>query len=66
MEQYTELDFYKSMFNLQRRATQVAKDNYPQLVNAQLAYPVEDSMPIILSDIKSLERALAILKQDNS
>lgn len=65
--QFTEVDFYKSMFNLQVRLTQIAKDNYPHLVDGKLAYPVDCQEGIqVESDIKSLQRALLILKQDNS
>ncbi len=68
MEQFTEVDFYKSMLNLQVRATEIATDNCPKdMGDGKIGYPVDDGgMDKVLSDIKSLERALAILKQDNS
>lgn len=66
MEQYTEVDFYKSMLNLQVWATEIAANNVPQEIEGKIAYPVDDGgMEQVLSDIKSLQRALAILKQDN-
>ncbi len=67
MDQFTEVDFYKAMLNLQVRATEIAVNNVPIETENGLAYPVSDGgMKLVMDDINSLERALAILKQQNN
>lgn len=66
MNQFTEVDFYKSMLNLQKGATEIAKKQAPVEHEGKIAYPTDDGgMERTLNDIKALERALQILKQDN-
>lgn len=65
--QFTEVDFYKSMLNIQVLITELTKKQCPVEQNGKLAYPVDDGgISKAENDIKSLKRALAILKQDNS
>lgn len=66
MTQFTELDFYKSMLNLQYKATEIAKDNCPKIIDGKIAYPASDGgMDKVKKDIQCLENALRILKEDN-
>lgn len=65
---FTEIDFLKAIQNLLYQAIDITEKQYPQVQeNGQIAYPVGDGgMKEVKDDIKSLERALAILKQQNS
>lgn len=65
MEQYTEVDFYKAMFNLQVRATEIAINNRPVEHDGEIGYPVDDGgMQDVIDKINHLEKALAILKSN--
>jgi len=67
MDKFTEVDFYKSMLNLQAKATEIAKNQVPVERDGKISYPVGDGgMSDTLNDISALERALQILKQDNA
>ncbi len=67
MTQFSEVDFYKSMLNLQVKATEIATKQVPVEHDGKIGYPVGDGgMDETMGDIKCLQRALAILKQDNS
>jgi len=66
MDTFTEVDFYKSIVNLLYKAINIAEQNVPVIDDGKLAYPVDDGgMKYVMEDIGHLERALAILKQDN-
>lgn len=64
---FTEVDFYKAIQNLLYQAIDITEKQYPQVQeNGQVAYPVGDGgMKEVKNDIRSLERALTILKQQN-
>ena len=68
MIQFTEVDFYKSKENILYKVIQITKTQIPHVNNkGQVSYPVDDGgLAKAYGDISSLERALAILKQDNS
>lgn len=65
---FTEVDFYKAIQNLLYQVIDITEGQYPQVQeNGQLAYPVGDGgLKEVNDDIRSLNRALVILKQQNS
>jgi len=68
MHTFTEVDFYKSINNLLYKAIEIKELTAPRdMGDGKIGYAVDDGgMKQVMDDIKSLEKALAILKQDNS
>lgn len=68
IDTFTEIDFYKAKENLLYKVIQITRNQVPHVNGkGEVSYPVDDGgLAKVHGDINCLERALSILKQQNS
>ena len=67
MQTFTEVDFYKAIQNLLYRVINITEQQVPVEQDGKIAYPIDNGeMAAVKNDVESLERALVILKNNNS